>query len=91
MAQARVRGELDLLVTVRVARGRVALALTAGERVLRLYGLGLLAVCIGKVFAYDLRELESLPRILSFVVLGALLLVVSFAYTRFREKLHRYL
>ncbi len=61
------------------------------ERVLRLSGLCLLAACIVKVFAYDLRELEALPRIVSFVVLGVLLLGVSLIYTRFREQLRRYL
>jgi len=61
------------------------------ERILRLSGLLLLAVCILKVFAYDLSQLEALPRILSFVALGVLLLGASFIYTRFREQLRRYL
>ena len=41
--------------------------------------------------AYDLSELDPLLRILSFVVLGLLLLAVSFIYTRYREKLQRFL
>lgn len=53
-----------------------------GERPLRLYGLALLALCILKLFVYDMRELETLPRILSFVVLGLVLLSVSWVYTR---------
>jgi len=61
------------------------------ERIFRLSGLLLLGVCILKVFAYDLRALEALPRILSFVVLGLLLLGVSLIYTRFRERLRPYL
>ena len=61
------------------------------ERILRLSGLLLLGMCILKVFVYDLRELEALPRILSFVVLGVVLLGVSLIYTRFREQLRRYL
>lgn len=61
------------------------------ERPLRLSGLCLLAACVLKVFVYDLRELEALPRILSFVVLGILLLAISLIYTRFREQLRRYL
>lgn len=61
------------------------------ERILRLSGLLLLGVCILKVFVYDLRELEALPRIVSFVVLGLVLLGVSLIYTRFREQLRRYL
>lgn len=50
----------------------------------RLGGLALLALVIGKVWTYDLAELEELPRALSFVALGLLLLVGAFAYQRFR-------
>jgi uncharacterized membrane protein len=61
------------------------------ERVLRLSGLLLLGACVFKVFLYDLRNLETLPRIVSFIVLGLLMLAVSFIYTRFYERLKRYL
>jgi predicted membrane protein DUF2339 len=61
------------------------------ERSLRLSGLALLGACVLKVFLYDLRELETLYRILSFIVLGLVLLGVSLVYTRFRDHLRRYL
>jgi hypothetical protein len=61
------------------------------ERVLRLAGLVLLAGCIGKLFFYDLRNLDTLPRIVSFMVLGLILLGVSWAYTRFRERVRKLL
>ncbi|MDO8434893.1 MAG: DUF2339 domain-containing protein [Candidatus Binatus sp.] len=61
------------------------------ERVLRLSGLLLFFVAVFKVFVYDLRELEAMPRIASFIVLGALLIAVSFGYSRYREKLSRFL
>jgi hypothetical protein len=61
------------------------------ERVLRLSGLGLFAVCIIKVFTHDLQHLDALPRILSFIVLGALLISMSFVYTRYREQMRRFL
>jgi uncharacterized membrane protein len=61
------------------------------ERVLRLSGLGLFGVCIIKVFTHDLQHLDALPRILSFIVLGALLISVSFVYTRYREQMRRFL
>jgi hypothetical protein len=57
------------------------------ERTLRLFGLALLLVCISKLFVYDLRHLESLYRILSFVGLGLILLAVSWIYARFRDAL----
>jgi uncharacterized membrane protein len=79
-----------------VAWGAQGLALLAAgfplrDRVLRLSGLGLLAVCILKLFVYDLRYLDTLPRILSFLVLGAILVAVSWIYTRFRERVERFL
>jgi hypothetical protein len=61
------------------------------ERILRLQGLGLLALCILKLFIYDLRNLETMYRILSFIALGAILLGVSLIYTRFRTQIQRYL
>lgn len=79
-----------------VAWGLQAVALlVAGfairERVLRLSGLGLFGVCIIKVFTHDLQRLEVMPRIVSFIVLGALLISMSFIYTRYREQMRRFL
>ncbi len=50
----------------------------------RLAGLALLALAIAKVYTYDLAELEQLPRVLSFIALGLLLLVGAFAYQRIK-------
>ncbi|MGC2662218.1 MAG: DUF2339 domain-containing protein [Bryobacteraceae bacterium] len=71
--------------------GLLAAGLTLRERTLRLEGLFLLLACILKVFFYDLRNLETIYRILSFIALGIILLAVSWAYTRFRERLQHYL
>jgi hypothetical protein len=61
------------------------------DRTLRLSGLALFLVCILKLFFYDLRQLETLYRILSFIVLGLILVSVSWVYTRFRDRVQRYL
>jgi hypothetical protein len=61
------------------------------DRTLRLSGLALFLVCIAKLFFYDLRQLETLYRILSFFVLGVILVSVSWLYTRFRDRIQRYL
>lgn len=61
------------------------------EPILRRSGLVLLGVCLVKVLAYDSRELETLARIMSFTLLGAVLIVVSWIYTRFASRLRRYL
>ncbi len=55
-------------------------------RILRLSGLVLLLLCILKLFVYDLSYLDTLPRIFSFLVLGMILVAVSWVYTRFRDK-----
>jgi uncharacterized membrane protein len=51
---------------------------------LRLAGLGLLALAVGKVFVVDLAALESIWRVASFLALGLLLLAGAFAYQRMR-------
>ncbi|MFZ0730978.1 MAG: DUF2339 domain-containing protein [Candidatus Sulfotelmatobacter sp.] len=48
----------------------------------RWQALVLIAATIGKVFIYDLSQLDRGYRIVSFVVLGVLLLAISFAYQR---------
>jgi hypothetical protein len=61
------------------------------DRLQRLSGLVLFMMCVLKLFFYDLRQLETVSRILSFIVLGALLVGVSWIYTRFRDRIQRYL
>jgi uncharacterized membrane protein len=61
------------------------------DRVLRLSGLALFLICTSKLFFWDLRNLETLPRIVSFIVLGLLLVTVSWVYTRFRDQVQRFL
>jgi len=63
----------------------------ARERVLRFTGLGLFAICILKLFIYDLRNLDTLSRIFSTFILGLVLLGASWLYMRFRDKIQRYL
>lgn len=79
-----------------VAWGAEGIALLAAgfplnDRVFRLSGLTLFLVCVLKLFLYDLRHLETLYRILSFIVLGLMLVSVSWVYTRFRDRIQRYL
>jgi len=69
----------------------VVLGFALRERILRWIGLGLLSFCIFKLFLYDLSGLEGLARIASFIVLGLVLIFVSWAYTRFRGQLEKLL
>lgn len=55
----------------------------------RWQALFLIAATIVKVFIYDVSQLDRVYRILSFIVLGILLLAISFAYQRDWLKLSR--
>ena len=48
----------------------------------RWQALILIALTIGKVFVYDVSQLDRGYRIVSFIVLGILLLAISFVYQR---------
>jgi uncharacterized membrane protein len=69
--------------------GAVIVGLLRRRADVRLFGLGLLAVAIGKVWIYDLSELEALARVLSFIGLGLLLLVGAFSYARIKPERDR--
>jgi uncharacterized membrane protein len=66
--------------------GAVIFGLVHRKAEIRLAGLALLGVAIAKVWIYDLAELEALARVLSFIGLGALLLVGAFAYGRIKPE-----
>ncbi|MSV31555.1 MAG: DUF2339 domain-containing protein [Bryobacterales bacterium] len=80
-------GVLMLLIGITLLGAGIGLQ----QRQLRLSGLLLFAVCLAKLFFYDLSQLDTLSRILSFIVLGILLITVSGAYSRFRDQIKRYL
>ncbi len=54
----------------------------------KIAGFIMTSLTIIKVFFYDLSYLETTYRILSFVVLGAILLIISFIYQRKIRKTH---
>jgi len=68
-----------------------SLALWVKERSYRLSGLGLLLLCVGKIVFRDVWGLAPRDRYLTFIVLGAALLAVSYLYTRYRDVLRQYL
>jgi len=51
----------------------------------RILGILLLGATVLKVFLLDLSALQTFYRIISFIVLGLLLLVVSYGYNRFKH------
>ena len=96
-------GLLTVLLAIEMRHGMVTLswgvegvavfvlALWLAERSFRLTGLGLLLLCVGKILLVDVWRLDPRDRYLTFIVLGAALLLVSFLYTKNREALRQYL
>jgi len=73
------------------AVGVFLFALAVKERSFRLSALFLLLICVAKIVFVDVWGLTPRDRYLTFIVLGAALLSVSFLYTRYREVLREYL
>jgi uncharacterized membrane protein len=64
--------------------GAVTLGLRRGLGAVRIGGLALLLVAVGKVFTYDLSALDSIYRVASILTLGLLLLAAALTYQRLR-------
>ena len=72
---------LSLLWTA-YASGLLALGVNRHSALLRWQALALFGLVVAKVFLYDSSYLERFYRIVSFFILGLVLLVVSFLYQR---------
>jgi len=72
---------LSLLWTA-YASGLMALGVNRESALLRWQALALFGLVVAKVFFYDSSYLERFYRIVSFFILGLVLLVVSFRYQR---------
>jgi hypothetical protein len=69
----------------------VLLALAVQERSFRLTGLGMLLLCVAKVMALDVWGLQARDRYITFIIVGAALVFVSFLYTRYRDAIRQFL
>ncbi|HJQ71292.1 MAG TPA: DUF2339 domain-containing protein [Blastocatellia bacterium] len=89
---SRLARQLSLSVIWTVYGGALlVLGIARRELMLRVMALVLLAVTIAKVFLVDMASLRTIYRIISFVVLGGVLLAVSFLYQRYRQRLEEIL
>ena len=91
LIHAEVRPHLITVTWGAQGAALLAAGFPARERLLRLSGLAVLLGCIVRLFLFDLPQLEDLARIVSFVALGAVLLAVSWIYTRYRARIQKYL
>ena len=70
-----------------IGLGLLTLGLVRRSRAIRLAGFGLFGISLAKLFLYDLAYLSSLARSLSFLAVGALLLLGGFFYQRLSDHL----
>ncbi len=52
---------------------------------LRIGAMGLFAITLGKLFFYDISHLNTIAKTIVFVVLGILLLIISFLYNKYKH------
>jgi uncharacterized membrane protein len=76
---------LSILWTL-YALAAMGLGIRRNLATLRFCGLGLFGLTVAKVFLVDLAGRAAIFRILSFLVLGAVLLLASFLYSRYRHR-----
>lgn len=69
------------------ASALIGIGIVKKIRILRVLGIILVGVTTVKVFFFDLSELKTIYRIVSFVILGLLLLAVSYLYNRFKHRI----
>jgi uncharacterized membrane protein len=65
----------------------VAAGVVTRTLVNRVLGLGLIGFVVAKLYLYDVWLLVRIYRIAAFAALGALLLITSYLYSRYREKI----
>jgi hypothetical protein len=68
-----------------------ATGLILRERIYRLSGFAILGLAVGRIFLFDVWRLETLYRILSFLVLGVVLLLLGFIYNRYADRIRQWL
>jgi len=68
----------------------LGLGLALRSAVYRRFGLGVLAYALARVYLVDLAKLETLYKIYAFIVLGAVLIAVSYLYTKYKDQFQKW-
>jgi hypothetical protein len=63
----------------------ISLGIWKKKQYLRVGAIALFAVTLLKLFFYDLTDLDTISKTIVFVSLGALLLIISFLYNKFKD------
>ena len=69
-----------------IALGALTLGLVRDHPIIRLTGFAMIALTLAKIFFYDLASLSAVARALSFLAVGAVLLVSGFFYQRLTNR-----
>lgn len=63
----------------------IAIGIGKRKKHLRIAAIVLLAVTLAKLFFYDITDLGTIPKTILFVLLGLLMLVMSFLYNKYKD------
>jgi uncharacterized membrane protein len=92
LANLKLAQQLSISVVWTIYGGAMlTVGIARRSKLLRVMALLLLGLTIFKVFLFDLSSLERLYRIISFIVLGLILLAVSFLYQRYRQRVAEFI
>ncbi len=61
------------------------LGVRISQRLIRIAALVLLAITVIKLFLYDIRNVSETGKIIAFILLGVVILVISFVYQKIRK------
>jgi uncharacterized membrane protein len=54
-------------------------------KILRIIALSLLGITIVKLFVYDIKNVSETGKIIAFILLGVLILIISFVYQKIKK------
>ncbi|MCM2326200.1 MAG: DUF2339 domain-containing protein, partial [Candidatus Woesearchaeota archaeon] len=74
-----------------VALSLIGYGIMHRSRHYRVQGIIIFSITIFKVFIYDIRNLELIYRTVSYIALGFILLLVSFLYTKYKDRFSKIL
>lgn len=89
---ADIRGSFSTgfsLALISAGTVQMALGMRRHQKLLRVFALGVFGIVILKLVVHDLWQWPTIGRIVVFILLGAILLVLSFLYQRLKSALFR--
>ena len=65
----------------------VSLGIYKKKKHLRIFALVLFGITLAKLFLYDISNLSTISKTIVLIILGLLLLIISFLYNKFKDKI----